>query len=397
MKLKIVLLVSVVFISKNISAQKSEDVVAYINNYRELAVNEMQRSGIPASIILAQGIHETEAGTSELVKKSNNHFGIKCKDSWTGSVVYHDDDERGECFRSYNSSEDSYKDHSDFLHSSPRYAFLFKLDPMDYQSWAYGLKKAGYATNIHYSQILIKLIEDYNLQQYTLIGLGKIKEPDDMIAAPLKNKNDLATNGFNKKNEINFPPAPKYPPGEFTVNRTSVVFAKAGTSLLSIADQYEIPLSRLFDFNDLDQQDVLQKDQLVYLQRKRKVGENIFHVVQNGESLYDICQAEGIRYESLLELNQLSKNMEVAAGEKIYLQSPAPSRPLLATQKNNQQASSNQNNSSQSAPITHIVQTKETLYSIAKKYGVEPEKIRYWNNLDSRSVKTGQELVIYKN
>ena len=185
----------------------------------KIAVNEMQRSGIPASIILAQGIHETEAGTSELVKKSNNHFGIKCKDSWTGSVVYHDDDERRECFRSYNSSEDSYKDHSDFLHSSSRYAFLFKLDPMDYQSWAYGLKKAGYATNIHYSQILIKLIEDYNLQQYTLIALGKIKQPDDMIAVAAQNKNDLASNGFSKKNEINFPPAPKYPPGEFTVNR----------------------------------------------------------------------------------------------------------------------------------------------------------------------------------
>jgi LysM repeat protein len=218
-----------------------------------------------------------------------------------------------------------------------------------------------------------------------------------MIASPSKNKNDLATNGLNKKNEVNFPPAPKYPPGEFTVNRTSVVFAKAGTSLLSIADQYEIPLSRLFDFNDLDQEDILQKDQLVFLQRKRKVGENIFHIVQNGESLYDISQTEGIRYESLLELNQLGKNMEVAPGEKIYLQSSAPSRPLLATQKNNQQAFSNQNNSSQSTPTTHIVQTKETLYSIAKKYGVEAEKIRYWNNLDSRSVKTGQELVIYKN
>ena len=174
------------------------------------------------------------------------------------------------------------------------------------------------------------------------------------------------------------------------------MFAKAGTSLLSIADQYEIPLSHLFDFNDLDQEDVLQKDQLVFLQRKRKVGENAFHIVQNGELLYDICQTEGIRYESLLELNQLNKSMEVAAGEKIYLQSAAPSRPLLM-QKNNQQAFSNQNNSSASIPITHIVQTKETLYSIAKKYGVEAEKIRYWNNLDSPSVKTGQELVIYKN
>ncbi len=396
MKTKWVILVTLIFISKDISAQKSDDIVAYINTYRDLAITEMQRSGIPASIILAQGIHETEAGTSELVKKSNNHFGIKCKDTWTGSVVYHDDDERGECFRSYDKPEDSYKDHSDFLHASPRYAFLFKLDPMDYQGWAYGLKRAGYATNIRYSQILIKLIEDYKLQQYTLIALGKMQEPGDMIVTT-KNKNDLAQNSFTKKTEINLPPAPKYPPGQFTINRTTVVFAKAGTSLLSVADQYSLPLSRLLDFNDLDQQDILQNDQLLYLQRKRKEGANEFHIVQSGESLYSICQQEGIRYESLLELNQLNKGMEVAVGEKIYLQSAAPSKPLLAQQKSIQQINAYQDNTSTSSSITHIVKTKETLFSIAKKYGVEAEKIRQWNNLDSSNVKTGQELVIYKN
>src|SRR5579871_5791991 len=162
-KARALLVTVIVFFCNHISAQKPADIANYINAYKEVAINEMQRSGIPASIILAQGIHETEAGTSELVRKSNNHFGIKCKDTWTGSVVYHDDDERGECFRSYDKPEDSYKDHSDFLHASPRYAFLFKLDPMDYQGWAYGLKRAGYATNIRYSQILIKLIEDYKL------------------------------------------------------------------------------------------------------------------------------------------------------------------------------------------------------------------------------------------
>ncbi|HLY68559.1 MAG TPA: LysM peptidoglycan-binding domain-containing protein, partial [Puia sp.] len=326
-----------------------------------------------------------------------NHFGIKCKDTWTGSVVYHDDDERGECFRSYDKPEDSYKDHSDFLHASPRYAFLFKLDPTDYQSWAFGLKKAGYATNIHYPQILIKLIEDYNLEQYTLIALGKIKQPYDMTGA-VKIKNDVASDALNKKTSVDFPPAPKFPLGKFTLNRTDVIFSKAGTSLLSIANQYDIPLSRLLDFNDMEQsQDVLPKDQLIFLQRKRKSSENEFHIVQNGETLYDICQIEGIRYESLLEINQLSKGMEVAAGEKIYLHGTAPSRPLLATQKNNLQTSSIQNNQADMVPVRHIVHSKETLYSIAKKYGVDVEKIREWNNLDSRAVKTGQELVIYKN
>ena len=107
----------------------------------------MQRTGVPASIILAQGIHETSAGTSDLVVASNNHFGIKCKSGWTGQVVYHDDDARGECFRSYAAAKDSYRDHSDYLSQTPRYSFLFKLNPEDYESWAYGLKKAGYATN----------------------------------------------------------------------------------------------------------------------------------------------------------------------------------------------------------------------------------------------------------
>ena len=106
---------------------------------------------------------------------SNNHFGIKCKTSWTGSgCSRHDDDARGECFRSYAAAADSYRDHSDYLSQTPRYSFLFKLNPEDYASWAYGLKKAGYATNIRYSQILIKIIEDYNLQQYSLIALGKL-------------------------------------------------------------------------------------------------------------------------------------------------------------------------------------------------------------------------------
>jgi LysM repeat protein len=403
MKARIIVLFMVTIITKNVCAQRSDDVVAYINSYKELAVTEMQRSGIPASIILAQGIHETEAGTSELVKKSNNHFGIKCKDTWTGSVVYHDDDERGECFRSYDNPQDSYKDHSDFLHNSPRYSFLFKLDPMDYQSWAYGLKKAGYATNIHYPQILIKLIEDYNLQQYTLVALGKIKSSDETLAATAQKKNSYSStaNAAIQKPFIDPPPAPKYPEGEFTVNRTSVVFAKAGISLLSIADQYNIPLSRLLDFNDLTQEDIVAKDQLIYLQRKRKVGADEFHIVQNGESLYDICEAEGIRFESLLELNQLNNGMQVAVGEKIYLQTESPSRPLLTTEKNNQRTTLYQNDHSNKnispASITHVVQTKETLYSIAKKYGVEVEKIRQWNNLDSGGVKIGQELVIYKN
>ena len=138
-------------------AQNNDVILQYISTYREAAVAEMQRTGVPASITLAQGIHETMAGTSELVRKSNNHFGIKCKASWTGESVTHDDDLRGECFRKYDDPIDSYRDHSDFLKTGTRYASLFDLDPLDYRDWAYGLKRVGYATNPKYPVILIKL------------------------------------------------------------------------------------------------------------------------------------------------------------------------------------------------------------------------------------------------
>src|ERR1700743_526709 len=165
--------------------QLSANGVIYVNTYKAIAIAEEQRSGIPASIILAQGLHESEAGTSELCKMSNNHFGIKCKDDWTGDKVYHDDDARQECFRSYSSAADSYRDHTDFLKRGGRCAFLFELAPTDYEGWANGLKKAGYATNVRYPQILIKFIKDYNLQQYTLIAMGKMKPEEEVVLTML--------------------------------------------------------------------------------------------------------------------------------------------------------------------------------------------------------------------
>lgn len=314
-------------------AQNPDQVLSYISNYKGIAISEMQRSGIPASIILAQGIHETEAGTSDLVLHSNNHFGIKCKSTWTGQTVVHDDDARGECFRSYATAADSYKDHSDFLAGSPRYAFLFKLNPEDYESWAYGLKKAGYATNPRYPQILIKLIQEYDLENYTLIAMGKrhAEEPVavDLVASENKQK---TLEGFTDSTGLIQPlVSTVYPDGPFSINSARVVFVKAGMSLLSLSNQYDVPLSRLLDFNDMNQQDVLANDQLIFLQRKRRTGLNPVHVVQAGENLYSICQNEGIRYESLLEMNRLNPGEEPAPGEKIFLQSTASSRPALRT------------------------------------------------------------------
>jgi LysM repeat protein len=327
MKAKIVALLFVITVCKKGVTQNSADIIRYISTYKDFAISEMQRTGIPASIILAQGIHETEAGTSDLVKKSNNHFGIKCKDGWTGLVVYHDDDKRGECFRGYDSPLDSYKDHSDFLRNSSRYSPLFKIDPMDYEDWALGLKRAGYATNIHYSQILIRLIKEYNLQQYSLIALGKLRPEQETLVSRTREPSFLPAPGGQE--EAAESQKTKFPSGEFQINKTRVIFAKSGTSMLALSEQSGLPLSRLLEFNDLKEEDILLKDQLLYLQRKRKQGAAEFHIVQNGETLYIICQEEGIRYESLLTLNRLSEGEEPAAGEKIYLQFPASSRPAL--------------------------------------------------------------------
>lgn len=428
-------------------AQDSATIERYINTYKDLAIEEMQRTGVPAAIKLAQGIHETMAGTSDLVKKSNNHFGIKCKDTWTGPSVKHDDDLRNECFRKYSSAEASYRDHSDFLKNSPRYSSLFNLNPTDYKDWAKGLKKAGYATNPKYPQILIKLIEDYHLEDYTLIAMGKMKPKDEVIAKTDENnsvqqtrttvvspkttepvfmeqtvrsesKTDIKSTTLQAAPKI-AEQKPVYPEGEFKINETRVIYAKKGTPFLAIAQQYNIPLAWLYDFNDLTQTEGLQKDQLIYLQRKRKTGLNDKHIVKPGENLYDIAQQEAIRFQSLLEYNMLGNNMLPAVGEQLYLKSKAPARPKLAlkesisinsmpdavAQETNQanivQSPINSNNADQkniqdADPIFYTVQSKETIWAIAQKYKVKTEDLVKWNQLQGQELKAGQRIKIYK-
>src|SRR5688572_10247871 len=323
-------LLSATFISK---AQKADVILNYIEAYREIAIAEMHRTGVPASIKLAQGIHETTAGTSDLVRRSNNHFGIKCKSNWTGESVKHTDDAPHECFRKYDDPAQSYRDHSDFLKGSSRYASLFNLDPLDYSAWAYGLKKAGYATNPKYPQIIIKLIETYNLQDYTLIALGKMPPKENAIGVISMER----TNGDDPGIATTIPEVEKkneqrrdYPKEEFKINNTRVIYASAGTSLLSIAQQYSIPLARIFEYNELERTETLTNDQLIYLQRKRKAGSNEFHVVKQGETIRDIAQEEALRLESLLEYNHLESYMQPAAGEQLYLRAKAPGMPKLA-------------------------------------------------------------------
>jgi LysM repeat protein len=413
--------------------QSADAILAYITRYKDLAIAEMKRTGVPAAITLAQGIHETEAGTSVLVRKSNNHFGIKCKDEWRGQSVSHDDDARGECFRKYTAAEDSYRDHSDFLRNRSNYASLFTLDPTDYQGWAYGLKKAGYATNPKYAQVLIKLIQDYNLEDYTLIAMGKMKEENDLAKNDLtknddtkvdknppivlvkNNESETGSGERNKREEQKVHVAEpvvntvNYPSGEFKINDTRVVYVTRGTSYLTIAQQYEIPLARLFEFNDLKQQEVTADDQLVFIQRKRKTGEHEFHTVQAGETVNDIAQSEAIRLESLLEYNNMTANMQPAAGETLYLHTRSAVTPRLVAKgsapKFNPGSSSVVMNSDAKGKkevqqknnfIFHTVQPRETVYSIAKKYNVSADDLISWNQLLDYDLKIGQSLKIYR-
>jgi len=248
----------------------NENIIKYIEQYAALAVKEMERTGVPASIKIAQGIHETNAGKSDLVLQSNNHFGIKCKSNWTGEKVYHNDDEEGECFRKYDNATASYLDHSDYLKSQPRYAFLFDYDANDYAAWAWGLKKAGYATNPIYAQTLIKYIEAYHLNE--LNKFAENEEDQDLknyLETIRSRPLDIVENS-NKSIE----PEEKYSSTKPTkeksekrirVKKTHVV--KKGESLYSLSKKYSTTVDVLKKVNHL-KKEALQVGQKIKIPKK---------------------------------------------------------------------------------------------------------------------------------
>ncbi len=379
------------FVSQILCAQNITPA-EYIAQYKDIAISEMKRMGVPAAISLAQGILETECGNSDLVKRSNNHFGIKCKSTWTAQTVSHDDDAPGECFRAYKTAEDSYRDHSNFLRSSERYAFLFRLDPKDYKAWAYGLRKAGYATNPKYPQILIKNIEDNNLEQYTLEGIDAVpvfdaskysNDPEDKgITDVLK-----STGQNDSDNNIN-------EPVKLTINGSKALLVSKGTSLLAIASQNNINLNHLLEINDLEKDGLLDKDQYVFLEKKQKEGDRDYYIVQENETLYDVAQKNGIILQSLYDCNNISSANNIYPGTKILLR---PSSIKQESGTNNPvNNSSSENLPPASESKTHVVQPRENLYAISKQYGVSVEQLKEWNNLKDSSLKVGQQLIILK-
>lgn len=257
----------------------------YIAQYKDLAIAEMQRSGVPAAITLAQGLLETEDGNSVLVKYANNHFGIKCKENWTGGRYRHTDDLPNECFRVYPNAAASYKDHSDFLRSRPNYASLFLLDPTDYKGWAYGLKKAGYATNPKYPTILISSIEQYNLEQYTTYAMTHT--PTDSAHVDTVEVTKIVTEKTTVQNVASAKPdttttqktvttiiktVPAKPVADSTKNlcmpETGLTLheVQQGESLYSIAKQFNVTEQQIRDWNKLKGDDLKIGQQLIVTQ-----------------------------------------------------------------------------------------------------------------------------------
>ena len=279
----------------------------YIQKYKDLAVREMERTGIPASITIAQGLLESGNGNSTLARKANNHFGIKCHD-WTGPSIKMDDDRRNECFRKYDHPYDSYKDHSKFLTTRSRYAFLFKYRSDDYKRWAHGLKKAGYATDPKYAHRLIKIIEEEQLHKLDKKGAGKdlfIEKPDATELADIDG--DLSIDPFGARLEI--------------ANGIHFIRVKKGDTFYSIEKNLGVERKKLLRYNDLPKNYILQVDQILYLHNKKSKaarGYN-FHRVKAGETLYSISQQYGVKLKKICKYNGVKKNYEVKVGERIWL------------------------------------------------------------------------------
>ena len=267
--------------------------------------------------------------------------------------------------------------------------FYFNMDPSDYKDWAYGLRKAGYATNPRYPQILIKNIETYNLEQYTLEGLDGIPHFDaSQYAADTEN--------ITPPDVVKIDPVPGAPEN-LTINGSKALLVSKGTSLLAIATEHNINLGKLLSINDLTNDGLLEKDQYVFLEKKQKEGKQDFCIAQQNETMYDISQKYGVILQNLYTYNNLTADDYLVEGTKIFLKPPALKQYAAATDaKKIADAKNEEQPASSSNTITYTVQPKESLYGISKKYGVTVDDIKKWNNLTSDNLHIGQQLIISK-
>ena len=309
-----VFILTFLMMSVTLLAQEKISPEAYIDLYKKIAIDKMKEYHIPASITLAQGILESGSGNSRLAQKANNHFGIKCHKGWTGKTFYMDDDAKDECFRKYNKVEDSYRDHSLFLTQRGRYSFLFEYDIKDYKSWAYGLKKAGYATNPKYPQLLIRIIEKYDLAQYDSGKIGKRRHKD-------KDAPDLS--GIATAITANLANAGTTASGRqlYTNNKKKLILAKDGDTYYSIANELNMYSWQLFTYNDVDKKHTVETGELIYLEKKKRKADKKYevHIVRQGESMQMISQIYGIKLKRLYKMNDLPEGIQVVTGTRLKL------------------------------------------------------------------------------
>ena len=274
----------------------------YIDQYKDIAIEQMQLYHIPASITLAQGLLESGAGRSELTRNSNNHFGIKCNNNWTGRRTYHDDDAKNDCFRVYDSAYESYEDHSKFLSGNQRYRQLFQLKTTDYKGWAKGLKACGYATSPVYAEKLIEIIQLYKLYQY-----DSAKGYDHFMAQRTKDQNPNGASLHTIK----------------IFNKNYYIIARRGDTFKAIGEEVGISYRKIAKYNERNRKDQLQEGEVIWLKKKQSKAPKDYkgrlHYVRNGESMYSIAQQYGIRLKSLYKMNKLSPDYQIKVGDGLRL------------------------------------------------------------------------------
>ena len=367
-----------------LQAQK-QTPTQYIDRYKELAVIEMHRSGVPASITLSQGVLESSSGNSRLAKFANNHFGIKCKGNWTGKTIYANDDAPDECFRAYGSVLESYKDHSDFLRKNWRYHELFELKITDYKGWCHGLRKAGYATNPQYGKILINLIERYELYQYDTQKLPQNETPEE-----------------SEK-----------------INGVPVKIATKEETVRSIAEDNYLKDKHIRKWNDLPKDEEIKAGEVVYLKPKRRRGSEDKHIVTKTDNMRGISQTYGIKLKHLYKKNRMETGTEPKVDEVLYMQKKRDSDDPVKTQakkpnweeekkfinpsavNQNRIDSTNFDNPGAINKVTievpdfHLVVKGDNIYRIAEKYHVFEEDILKWNpSLNPNTMQIGQKIIL---
>ena len=298
----------------------------YIARWSKTAVEHQEKYGIPASITLAQGILESNNGNGRLAVEANNHFGIKCKKSWTGATISHDDDAKGECFRKYHSAEESFEDHANYIDTQPRYDSLFRHSETDYVAWARGLKAAGYATDPQYAEKLIRIIEENKLYLYDRGGnalderVAEVEKVEQEIvpeqpAAPVNDAKVVDIDNYTVT--VN----PHHGYAVQVVNGVEYVEAKQGDSYTKIAALFDLPIKKIYKFNDVAEGAALEEGERVFLQRKQKhyIGADLYCTAGEGETLRAVAQRYGVRLAKLAMLNRLSSDATLHEGQHIKL------------------------------------------------------------------------------